>query len=557
MKTNRSLRGNDGFTLVELLVAIALLSIVGTVLFNGFSFAARTYLKTSKLQMAEDVAQEVAEVFRATPLDGTNGLLALYAEKEPDPADPGSGKLVVKAGVDTTNATTGVRTVTFNGIEGFDYDSRMSGTNGFGDYTVNVVLKSLNTAQSNEMGKVLDNPATHDSTDPRRTTYEQSAIGVDPSTGLKKTDGIFIIDQNVGTNSFILPEVKNIYDGTSVVMSSEINQFDINVAEDMLNAILNAVNAENATIGGAAGSSALSLINTYDVESVFAARYIPYTGISSAADLKKTTKFDFQQVNTAAGVKYYCLVSIKYKFNFDMPLTTVGGMAYPKHLSELMVDVDGTVPGAVTTYSVAVSGSEYTITYNYKLPSSTTDPRYIDGLSGLEASFVQEIMVPREDGSDPVYKADGSGDKLPDLFILYTPFDVYSDSTGAKANDAIELHNSIPTTGKNILRTFFVVQDTPHTKAIDAGVGKVTKVEDCTFTAGQPIPSNTNPLTKFNYQFYTNSDDIIKNSTNGITKEFYLTNSISKNHTNLYEMEIVVIDSNGVEVAKYNTVKED
>lgn len=548
MKTNRSLHGNDGFTLVELLVAIGILSIVGTVLFNGFVLAARTYLKTSKLQMAEDVAQEVAEVFRATPLDGSNGLLALYAEKEPDPADPGSGKMVVKSGVDTTDSTSGVRTILFNDIANFDYNSRVNAVSGFGDYTVDVTLKSINTAKNSEIGKVLDDPSTHDATDPRKTTYEQSAYGKDGA--VVRTDGIYIINENVGTNSFVVPEVKNIYDGTSVILSEDINQYDINVAEDMLNVICKAVAAENV------GKTALAQVDAHNVESTFCARYIPYTGITSSIDIQKETEFDFQQKLVSGGVKYYCLVSIKYTFNFDMPLLKANGMPYGKNLSTIMAGMNGHEDGAVTKYTISVTGSEYTISYLHEIPTTAGAEGYYEGLGGLKASFVQEIKVSNKDGSEQTYKADGTGDKVPDFYILYTPFDIYSSST-ADANDVIKIKNEIPVDAKNVLRTFFVVQDTTHTKAMSAGKSLTTKVKNCSFTLGQPTPTKAKPLTKFNFQFYTNSSDIISNSTNNITAECYMTNSTSKTHTNLYEMEIIVYDNEGNKVATVNTVKEE
>ena len=104
---------NKGMSLIELMVAIALLAIAGTVLFNGFTFASQIFVKTSKLQMAEDVAQYVAEDFRSHTLDELYNVVY------------GSAAIVK---TDDTDPATNIRTITFTGIP-CDYNVRQSAGN--------------------------------------------------------------------------------------------------------------------------------------------------------------------------------------------------------------------------------------------------------------------------------------------------------------------------------------------------------------------------------------------------------------------------------------------
>lgn len=60
---------NKGFSLIELLVAVAILTIIAVPIMHGFVTGARTNAKARRVEQATEVAQNVMEYIKATPLE--------------------------------------------------------------------------------------------------------------------------------------------------------------------------------------------------------------------------------------------------------------------------------------------------------------------------------------------------------------------------------------------------------------------------------------------------------------------------------------------------------
>lgn len=489
---------NDGFSLVELIVAIALLAIAGTVLFNGFTYAARTHSNTSKLQMAEDVAQEIVEKFN------TNSVEELKTEYS------------AVAPTDEVDATTNLRTVTFSNVPWY-YQIRSDAGNPDAEYTADIVLTAKRTAKEAEAA--------------RTTTYEQH----------KSTNGVYSPDNTVGTNTFIVPEITNMFDDTNKVISSEINQYDYVVADDMLTTIRNKLDDYNT------GKLEAVQINVTAAESAFMSIFMPYNNVASTsgASMQKTTTISvYNKLYGGSKVKYYYLVGIEYELKFDFPLFTKKGLATGLTLNNLLASGElANIDGAETTCSVKkTADGTYTIAYD---KSEAKLQAEAPGLpSSAKGSFAGEITAKTQAGTEPVLLSDGSGtDKVPYFYILYTPFDLYLNNISGESNDKIIFEDKT-SSNNNIIRMFFIVQDVKH----ETATGKSATVSDCR------IKGSYNANT---FKVYTNSEDIIKTADTSIGKDNYLTNSMGESVDNFFDMEITVKDRNGTVVAHVNTVKED
>lgn len=476
--------GNKGFSLVELMVAIALLAISGTVLFYGFVTSGRIHLNTSQLQMSEDVAQYISEEFKSHSVDW---LISRYS------------------GVKTTSGI--VDTITFTGIP-YEYEVEAATGREDAKFTANITLTSKVNDDGNETA--------------RNTTYKQN----------KDVTYFYEVADTVGTNTFIIPEITNIYDGKSVVISNEINQYDGRVVSDLWFAIHNDIAAKNALIPLEANK-----FNTNAMDSEYTSRYHPLTNISSSNALKKSTDIKVIETSSGDSVNYSYVVTVKYTFNFDFNLSYKSGLLGPSLSSTVAAGELATVEGAESTYSVNHSGTKYVVTYSRVLDESLT------GRPGVTGSFAGVMNVEGESGAPSFeYKSDGTGDKIANLYILYTPFDLYSDSLSGVANDEITF-NFEGSLNTNIVRVFFVVQELPHMLDPDL----LVTVPDCDIDSGDPAI----------FKVYTNSADIIDNAFNNFEGTNYLTNSYGKSHVNFYDMKIEVFDKDGNKAAEINTVKED
>ncbi len=492
---------NKGMSLIELMVAIALLAIAGTVLFNGFTFASQIFVKTSKLQMAEDVAQYVAEDFRSHTLDELYNVVY------------GSAAIVK---TDDTDPATNIRTITFTGIP-CDYNVRQSAGNKNAIFTADVTLTTLKTAEGVEAV--------------RTTTYKQHDKAA--------ASGVYELDSTVGVNTFIMPEINNIYDGTNCVISDDINQYDNVVVDDLQSVILNAISEQNDVLRATVGMTESRLINAAAASAAFEAFYVPLSRIDSANRLKKTTTVKFFQQPAGDKIQYFYTVTIKYRFNFDFEMYLNNGTSYGMLSSFLGSGVISTVPGAETTCEIKRSGTTYEVLYS----SSKTI-----GSRTENCTFGGEITALTKSGTVPEIKNDGSGDGVPYFYILYKPFDLYSDASGAKSSDEIVFNTSSLGT-QNIVRTFLVVQEMKHQNASN----KIATVSDFSYSGATPDTAA--------FRFYTNSREIINASPGplgaGISGDNYLTNSMGESHSGLFQMDIIIRDKDGNSVATYSTVKED
>lgn len=505
---------NKGVSLIELIVAVAMIAICGTMLFNGFTMAARAHVKTTNLQMAEDVAQQIAEEFKTNHVE-----LLLHRYNAVSP-------------VVTTDTVTGVKTIEFNGIA-VDYVSRAM-INPNAKFTANIKLTSKLTADGTEISRTDGLETDKD------TTYKQNS---DEATSF------YAVTSDVGTNSFIVPEVVNLYDGENVVVSYMINQYDNVVANDLLSAIRAKVMELNMSLLPANQYDINALVNSYTT------LYIPYTKISEADQLIKKTTFKILSDN---GSDYYYVVDIEYEFNFDFPVYKVGGVPAGT-LSSLLSGDLAEVDGAASKYTIKKTGLEtYTVSYSYDLKDAegVDNPESVSGevlgnigtSDSRKGAFWGKVYVDPDDFGEVALdiKADGSGDAVPYLYFLYTPFDLYSDSTGNTANDEIFFEYYGPTgANKNIVRTFLVVQETASYTDPEEPI----KVENCEIDTSVGVSDV--------FKVYTNSSDIIDKSSNNVKGTNYLTNSKGEARYNLYDMEIIIFDQSGKQVATYTTTKED
>ncbi len=492
---------NRGISLIELLAAIALLAIAGTVLFRGFTDAGRIFSKTTKLQMAEDVAQQVSEEFRSHTLDELyNSIYASAAVTKTDNTDP----------------TTNIRTVTFSNIP-CNYSVRQSAGVQEATFTANVTLTSLKTAEGVETV--------------RTTTYKQHDKNA--------TTGVYNLDSKTGVNTFIVPEVKNIYDGTNCIISDDINQYDNVVVDDLLAVIMNKISEKNEALKTVTGMTSKKLISESNASAAFEAMYVPLSNANTPNRLKKETTVKFFQQPVGEEIKYFYTVTVKYTFNFDFALYLNDGTSYGMLSSFLDSGVISSVVGAETTCEVKRSGTSYEVLYS----SSQTI-----GSHSENCTFGGEITALTPEGTTPVIKNDGSGDGVPYFYILYKPFDLYTDTSTGRSTDKIIFNTSSLGT-QNIVRAFLVVQEMKHVNAANS----IATVSDFSYSGAVPDPAG--------FRFYTNSREIINKAvgavSTGVNGDNYLTNSMGESHTGLYQMEITIFDKDGRQVATVNTVKED
>lgn len=486
---------NKGLSLVELIVGIALVAIAGTTLFYGFVASGRIHLNTTELQMAEDVAQYISEEFKTHSMKWIETQYGAYMTF-------------------TDNAIEDV--YQFTGIP-YEYSVRTA-TNPSSKFTADVTLTTKLTATDEEV---------------RDTTYKQS-----------DTDNYFAIAPKTGTNTFIVPEVKNIYDGKSVVVSEELNQFDSSVISNLYNAILNQLVQYNADQLAANPLAKVVDLSTFD--SGFSDRFYPLANIYgyNNVDIQKNTDIEIIEKVSGEYVKYYYIVDTEYivEFDFDVELTN-GSQSETVKLSSLMpssFDAILAVGDSQITYKIDRNNiDEYTVKYEAELDSADT------GSLSEKGTFAGPIVITDGTGSEVLCKWADADSSVPYLYFLYNPFNVYSDNSTASgghiANDKVTF--SYSGAGKKIARAFLVVQDAKHAVEVTEDV----YIKDCKIESGDFLTQ---------LQVFTNSSKIIEAAStfDGIN---YLTNSYGKSNVNLYDLKIVVKDLNGKVVAEINTVKED
>lgn len=485
---------NKGLTLVELIVGIALVAIAGTTLFYGFVASGRIHLNTTELQMAEDVAQYISEEFKTHSVEWLESQYGSYLTF-------------------TDNGITDE--YLFTGVP-YEYSVRSS-TNPSAKFTADVTLTTKLTATDEEA---------------RDTTYKQN-----------DKDNYFAIAPKTGTNTFIVPEVKNIYDGKSVVVSEDLNEFDSSVVSNLYNAIQNYVVQKNAE--WLAANPLAQIVDLNSLDAAFSAKFYPLSNMysDSSTDVEKNTSVEIVEKVSGAYVKYYYIVDTEYVFKFDFPVLLTNGTSTSyvdlKDLMPSSFDAILAVGDSQLTYKITRTNDEYTVKYEAELDSADT------GSLSEKGTFAGPIVITDSTGAEILCEWADADASVPYLYFLYNPFNVYSDSKNASgdyvANDNVTF--SYSGAGKKIARVFLVVQDSKH--AVD--VTEDVYMKNCTVSSGDFLTQ---------LQVFTNSSEIIENSST-MHEVNYLTNSYGKSNANLYDLKIVVKDQTGKVVAEINTVKED
>lgn len=507
---------NKGISLIELLVAIALLAISGTVLFYGFVTSARLHNKTSDLQMAEDVAQQVSEEFRSHSLAW---LKTAYSADSPAPGDT-SGK------------------VTFTNVA-FNYKVNADKGREDAKFYVDVILTPKDTSKSGS--EVV-----------RSTTYQQNRKGTSDNFYYDVTD-------DVGTNTFIMPQITNIYDGKNVVVSNEINQYDNRVAGDLFFVIRSQLEQYNNS------RTELTKVNLALFDADYNARFGTLSNMSaySGTSIKKKTEITVHQQDAATTDKYVYSVKITYTFEFNFPLYNSKVVALGNLNDGMFVGSGATnnlaaVSGADSSLKVYRSGAVYTVIYEKDLTDITG---FLGAGTAITGSFGDILNPVKETDAlgNKIYmfdykvrKADGMGvlpeEEVPiaNLYILYTPFDLYSSD--GNASDEILFKMDRRGGSQNIVRIFLAVQEIQSV----ADTSKTVTVSNCKIDGLYDAST---------FKVYTNSTEIINNkATSKIGEDYYLTNAYGKSITNFYDMQIIVKTYDGTEYSKaaeLNTVKED
>lgn len=483
---------NKGLSLVELVTAIAILAIAGTMLYYGFVAASDVHAETIKLQMAEDVAQHLSEEFKTHPVDI---LKTIYPDNS------------------STSGTLG-EIYTFN-IPSYTYNPRAGNANA--QFSAKVVLTPKETVTDETV---------------RTTTYKQNA----------DETGNFAAVNTVGTNSFVVPEVINVYDGNNVVVREELNEYDAIVVSNLMSALGSAIQKKNE--GFAANSQPQVSLDAFTAD--YYGKFIPLANMynKNNTDIVKTTNIEIVEKTVGTTASYYYVVNMEYKFTYDcdLPLMRGSKVVGSIKLKDLLTtsDIKTTVQGATSVFTVEKSGNEYTVKYETVLDDELT------GSHNKKGTIAGKIAIKDESGNEITYKADGTQtDKIAYVYFLYKPFNIYKDSTNIngdyKSSDVINFKYT--GSGKNIVRAFFVPQELKHGYNTD----KEVVVENC----------NVDSLIDFNteMQVFTNSSEII-DASSSISEKNYLTNSYGKNNVNLYDMEITITDKEG-NTKTITTVKED
>lgn len=248
---------NKGFSLIEIIVSIAIVSLVATGVLSGFVQASRINAKTQRLQDAMELAQAVSENFNKRSYDD---IIAIT----------GTGVSTVETSL-PADKDRGVRTATISGLKATDIFSGISEYQNDGiDFDVEVQLDSSKYA--------TDTAIT--------TTYQQKdKLG-------KQAAGASGTYDYIASNAFIVPTIKEIQD--HFVITSD-NYNDTKALERLL-ADRETEYANIATAGMAPGpaKTAAAMQAITDFRTYFSTTAFPDGKITAE-------KFG----DTAAGLKTY------------------------------------------------------------------------------------------------------------------------------------------------------------------------------------------------------------------------------------------------------------
>lgn len=178
---------NKGFSLVEVLVAIVVITIAASAILSGFVQASRVNLKSQRMQDATNLAQVTAELFKSR---SAKSLVDTYS----------SGGYAAEGieVIDSGDFGNGVRTIEFKNIkEEYIYDGRTYDE----DFKVDVTLDSTRYAAATNI----------------TTTYDQES---------KLSQSNVSGDNTVVSNTFMVPVMKEAGNNL-VIKSSESNDANV------------------------------------------------------------------------------------------------------------------------------------------------------------------------------------------------------------------------------------------------------------------------------------------------------------------------------------------
>lgn len=535
-----SCRKNRGFSLIEIIVAVAIITIAGTALFSGFVQALNVHRKTTRLQMAEDVAQQVAEEFNShtlfvmqrlhgTPVDADgNGTNDEYVDiiarnKIAETAYESYYENNAYGYFDNSSAVS-TDIVSAYEFKNLGYSFGVIEDNG--DPSASYMADVLLTARYTKTGEQTKVTAA-DYTTKNKTTYKQNQAAAQ----------YYEVGSDVGTNTFIIPDIQNIYNGESVVVSDDINSYDFAAVNDLRFTLKNLIDTYN-------NAHPTAPIMAASFESGFDSHYNPMTNISHENDVQKTTEINIYSGSGAMGTaSYYYIVKVSYEFNFDVSLLVASatGTVANANLKDIVSDGNLSPAGGTTYYTISKSGTKYTVTYSKEIEGA---PAYISDKNG---TFGGEIKI---DGADPITP---SSNNVPYIYFLYRPFNVYYVNAASAATEKVLCNDIVKvnyqgTMNGNQVKVFVVGQEVRNEK---------NPAKDTTITN---IILNPSLAESDYFHLYTNCTEAFSDTyrpTTHVSGMNYLTNSVGETDVNHYEMVILVKDLEGKVVARLSTVKED
>lgn len=293
-------KNNKGFSLVEVVVAIAILTMAATAIMSGFVQAARVNQKAQRMKDAADLAQVVAEQFKGMSVAD---ILSNYTAS----SDSGAGSL------------TGTRTIEWTGLT----EQALLGSASKLGFTVDVTLNSSPYASNSQI----------------TTTYnQQTKLKQD----LKDSSGNPIVDssgntlQSVVGNGFLVPVIKETADNCVISSNDYSDAAAIADAKDYYaKAYATAKSAPYAT-GASAAQYPIIYQNYYNTfatayDAIFSGNRITmasYTDTTLKFTPKRQMTIKVKCSPTFGGVyKVVVLVDAKYSF----ASVTYDGVAIPAY----------------------------------------------------------------------------------------------------------------------------------------------------------------------------------------------------------------------------------
>jgi prepilin-type N-terminal cleavage/methylation domain-containing protein len=223
-------KNNKGFSLIEILVAIAVIALVGSSVLSGFVQAARINARSKQMQEATDLAQITAEKFNANKL---SDLLTTYLE-----TDQGINKLTITLVKEDGTEVPIIRQSATTNIDGTEAVSANENTRKDIQAKLDAVANTDYKVQISNLPKVYitstvsspdDIPSTDYTVDVTLSSGQYSVSDAEVSAGTSEKitttyNQQFNIKQGdkVVLNDFIVPDIRETNDNL-VISASDYN----------------------------------------------------------------------------------------------------------------------------------------------------------------------------------------------------------------------------------------------------------------------------------------------------------------------------------------------